>query len=417
MRWRKIRVIARFELLTTVRRLGYLVITLGMPLFTLMYASLALVPTYLVAKRELSERSYALVDESASLGLRPGERIRLDRAEFLVFSKEAEARGALLRSPEIFSGYVVAEDYLKTGTVRGYTQGRASIGPWDGRGALEKLLRQRLASRAELPPDVVERLVAPLAERESYRVNPDGTVVAERREAVFGRLVLPIGFVFLLFTSVLMSGGYLLSAMATEKENKVVDVLLSAASSDEIMAGKLLGLGGAGLFQVTAWLTMTLVVRWLLLRWLVPFDVRVPWQALVVSPVLFVAAYAFLGSLMLGTGSLGNNVRESHQLGMIWALLGTIPLIFLPVILSEPHGTIARVLTWFPLSTPATLVFRLSLDAEGVPFWEVLGALVVLLLSTVVAVRVAARLFRIGLLLGGSRPSLRALWRQTTRLR
>lgn len=416
MRWHKVRVIARFELVTTVRRLGYLVITLGMPLFTLLYASLALVPTYLVAQREFGEKHYGIVDESGALRLAAGQIVSVEHAKFAVYASEEQAREALLRDERVASYYVVVADYLHTGIVHGYTRGRAAIGPWDGRDDLAKLVRERLVS-ASLSPEAAERVVTPLPQRRAFRVESDGARVAEPREAAFGRLVLPVGFVFLLFTSVLMSGGYLLSAMATEKENKVVDVLLSAASSDEIMAGKLVGLGGAGLLQVTVWLLMTLAVRGLLMRWLLPFDVRVPWQALVISPVLFLAAYAFLGSLMLGTGSLGTNVRESHQLGMIWALLGTIPLVFLPVILGEPHGAIARVLTWLPLSAPATLVFRLSLDASGVALWEVCGAILLLLLSTVLAVRVSARLFRIGLLLGPTRPPLRALWRQTRSLR
>jgi ABC-2 type transport system permease protein len=236
--------------------------------------------------------------------------------------------------------------------------------------------------------------------------------VPDSKEAIVGRLVLPLGFVMLLFTSILMSGSYLIQATATEKENKVIEVLLSSASADEVMTGKLLGLGGAGLLQVVVWIGMMLGVRSGFSELVAPLNVSVAWQAVVLSPILFVAAYLFLGSLMLGTGSLGGNVRESQQLGMMWAFLATVPLIFLPVLIAEPHSPVAHLLTWIPFSAPATLVFRMSLDPDGITLWETVGSLVMLVMSTWLSVRVASRLFRVGLLLTGARPGWRELLRQ-----
>jgi ABC-2 type transport system permease protein len=157
---------------------------------------------------------------------------------------------------------------------------------------------------------------------------------------------------------------------------------------------------------------MTLGVRFGFAQLVLPLDVQIAWQAVAIAPVLFITAYAFLGSLMLGTGSFGGNVRESQQLGMFWAFLATLPLMFVPLLLTDPHGLVAHVLTWIPFSAPATLVLRLSLDPDGMSVWEVAGSLAVLVLSTWAAVRLASRLFRVGLLLTGARPSLREIWRQ-----
>jgi ABC-2 type transport system permease protein len=221
----------------------------------------------------------------------------------------------------------------------------------------------------------------------------------------------------LLVMSIVMTGTYLIQATATEKENKVIEVLLSSANADEIMAGKLLGLGGAGLMQVAIWLTLTVGARLSVSAALEGFDVRVPWQALALSPVLFVIAYAFFGSLMLGTGSLGGNVRESQQLGMIWALFATLPVVFLPLILENPRGIVAIGLSWLPFTSPAALICRLSWDPDSVPAWELSGILAMMLFSTWLAVRVASRLFRVGLLLSGPRPSLRQIVAQARMLR
>jgi ABC-2 type transport system permease protein len=295
--------------------------------------------------------------------------------------------------------------------VQAHSAEDSPLGPWQAQGELGELLRRRLLSEGA-SDELRERVVKPIAKREAFRVLPDGSEIAEGREAIVGRLVLPLGFVLLLFTSILMSGSYLIQATATEKENRVIEVLLSSASADEVMTGKLLGLGGAGLLQVLIWIAMMLGVRSGFSELVATLHVQVSWQAVALSPVLFVAAYLFLGSLMLGTGSLGGNVRESQQLGMLWAFVATVPLLFLPMLIAEPHGPIAHFLTWIPFSAPATLVLRTSIDPDGITIWETVGSLVMLVMSTWLSVRVASRVFRIGLLLTGVRPRLRDVLRR-----
>lgn len=411
IRWSKVRVVAWFELSSTVRRLGYLVVTLGMPLFAALYGALGMIPGYLVSEHSARSQSYGIVDQARVLGLAPGESVQLERAVFRELPNEAAARDALRAKQGIVAYFVLPADYLDTGRVQAHSLGKSALGPWDGREELARLLRTRLLGTG-VSERVAARVVRPIAERESFRQAADGALVREGAGAFVGRLVLPLGFVFLLFTSILMSGSYLIQATATEKENKVVEVLLSSASADEIMSGKLLGLGGAGLLQVVVWLAMTLTVRFGFAELLAPLNVQVSWQAVALSPVLFVAAYAFLGSLMLGTGSFGGNVRESQQLGMVWALLATLPLMFLPVMISDPHSLAAHVLTWIPFSAPVTLMFRMSLEPDAISSWEIAGSLLVLLLSTWATVRLASRLFRVGLLLTGARPSLAEILRQ-----
>jgi ABC-2 type transport system permease protein len=411
IRWRRAAVIARFELSTTVRRLGYLIVTLGMPLFSLLYAALALVPGYLVMRHAEQGRSYGIVDHSGLLGLSDAEKIQIENSQFRSFASEQAASEALRVRGTIKSYYVLPPDYLETGSVLAHSDEQSALGPWQAIDDLGQLLRRRLTAE-RLSRPVAERVAKPVAKREAFRVRSDGTRVAEGREAIVGRLVLPFGFVLLLFTSILMSGSYLIQATATEKENRVVEVLLSSATADEVMTGKLLGLGGAGLLQVVVWIGMLLASRLAFSELVVPLQVDVSWQAVALAPVLFVAAYLFLGSLMLGTGSLGGNVRESQQLGMLWAFVATVPLLFLPMLIAEPHSPVAHLLTWIPFSAPATLVFRVSLDPDGITLWEIVGSLVMLVMSTWLSVRVASRLFRIGLLLTGVRPRLRDLLRQ-----
>ncbi len=216
----------------------------------------------------------------------------------------------------------------------------------------------------------------------------------------------------LFLLSVLMTSGFLLQGTATEKENKVVDVLLASANPDEVLAGKLLGLGAAGLLQVALWLSLLMAGGIGILPMLMATHVEVPWTAVLLALPLFIASFLFFGSLMMGSGSLGSNMREAQQLAMVWSLTAAMPLMMMGPLIQDPHGIVARVLTWVPITSAAVVMLRASMDAAALAWWEAAGAFVVLAASTWLAIRVGARLFRIGLLSSGSRPSFREIIRQ-----
>ena len=216
----------------------------------------------------------------------------------------------------------------------------------------------------------------------------------------------------LFLISVLMTSGYLMQGTATEKENKVVDVLLASANPDQILAGKLLGLGGAGLLQISVWLTMLMATGVGVVPMLMSARVDVPWLALALAAPFFVIAFLFFGGLMLGTGSLGTNMREAQQLAMVWSLTAAAPLMMMAVLIREPNGTVAKVMTWVPFTAGPVVILRASNDASQLAWWEIAGSLLVLIAATWVGLRVGARLFRIGLLSAGARPTLKEIVRQ-----
>jgi ABC-2 type transport system permease protein len=219
-------------------------------------------------------------------------------------------------------------------------------------------------------------------------------------------------FAVLLLISIMSSAGYLIQGTALEKENKVVEVLLSSTNPEEILAGKLLGLGGAGLLQVGVWFSMIGVGGVAFAGALAGMGVEIPFLAIGFGILFFALGYLFTGSLMLSSGSLGSNQRESQQWSMVWAFMTASPMVFMGMFLEDPHNVAALVMTWIPFTAPLTMMLRMALDAGGVAWWEIAGSLVVLLGSTYLAIQLGARLFRVGLLLTGARPKLREILRQ-----
>jgi ABC-2 type transport system permease protein len=270
----------------------------------------------------------------------------------------------------------------------------------------ERLLTGRLDERMR------QRVIAPMADSRQLSLTRTGEVIDDDSTASILRLGVPLLFIVLFLMSVLMTSGYLMQGTATEKENKVVEVLLASANPDEILAGKLVGLGGAGLLQIGVWLLMALATGIGVIPMLMTSGMQIPWLAAGLAIPLFIVSFLFFGSLILGTGSLGSNMREAQQLAMVWSLMAALPLMLLAVFLREPHGTAARVMTWIPFSSGSLIMLRASMDPASLAWWEVAGALVVLALSTRLALAIGARLFRVGLLSSGARPKLREILRQ-----
>lgn len=434
-RWHRVWTVATFEFLSAVKRRGYLIATFGMPLFVAGYGAIVGIPAYYAALKEREPSIIGVVDRADVLKLnadvkagpevapelertivaagrgRALEQIASERdIIFRRFASEDEARAAL--AADATKGYfVIGPDYLQTGRIEFYTPDAMRMSTSSVREAFSILVRERLlAERVE--DTVAARVLRPLGDLKRLAVTHTGEVVDGGEMASAVRVVVPAAFMVLFLMSVLMTSGYLMQGTAIEKENKVVDVLLASANPDEVLGGKLLGLGAAGLLQVIVWLSLLLFTATGVVPLVLAARVSVPWLAIGLAVPLFMTSFLFFGSLMLGTGSLGGNMREAQQLAMVWSLMAALPLITMSLLIRDPHGGAAQVLTWLPISSAAVIMLRASMDPGYLAWWEVAGAFATLLVSTWIAIRVGARLFRIGLLSSGARSSLREVLRQ-----
>ncbi|PYR73209.1 MAG: hypothetical protein DMF86_21135 [Acidobacteria bacterium] len=435
IRWTKIKAIATFEFLAAVKRPGYLITTFGMPLFMAAYAGIVALPAYYAEKKDREPSRFGVVDQAGILRMTgesqpgtasvpeevqraleaAGQRAAIDRfmqstITFRPFADEAAARAALA-GREVKGYFVLPPDYLASGRIDVYEPDTVNVSMSDARGELGTLIRGQLLN-GRVDGQTAARVLMPVQTTRAFAVTRAGAVKDGGKMATIVRLVVPIAFMVLFLMSILMTSGYLMQGTAIEKENKVVEVLLSSANPDEILAGKLIGLGGAGLMQIAVWFSIVLVGMVGIVPMLLTSRLDIPWAALGLALPLFMLAFLFFGSLMLGTGSLGSNMREAQQLAMIWSLTAALPLITMGLLIKEPHGMVARVLTFVPFTAGPLVMLRASLDPSSLAWWEVVGAIGALSASIWVALRMGARLFRIGLLSAGARPSLREVFRQ-----
>jgi ABC-2 type transport system permease protein len=401
---KKILVVARHEFTTTVKRVGFLVVTFGIPLFAgVVFGTIFLLQGQTIQKefKGIEQSRVGFVDFSGITGAStPKEWKRYPDEDVARRSMASDGVEVLL---------VVKEDYLKSGRVDALTTRRPSVlsfgvsyvpdafKEWLVRCVLEGTAPERIArARDPVEHSVVSFLVP----------DASGPAATESPEDYKKRLYTAIFFFFLLFISTSVSGGYLIQGMADEKENRVLEMVISSVTPGQLMAGKLIGLGGAGLLQVAIWSVLGIsTVIWLV-------------SAFALNPGLFffcavfyLFGYLLFGSLLLGIGSLGSNQREAMQYTWLLSLMNAIPAMLWFVVLSEPQGTIAKALTVFPLTAPVTMMARYSVDPAGTPLWQILATMGWLALWTYLALRFSAKIYKVGLLLYGKRPTPREIWR------
>lgn len=438
----KTAVVAQREFLSTVKRRSYLIVTFGMPFFVSLYLGLvAIVPALFMAQSGAQRKESALVDEAGVVRAEEMARLEEDAPEKEIselakrFSGGASSKAAAkmleesaqpsrlrlvgtrdeamqaLVAREVDRVYVVPADYLTKGGIETYQRLDASfnIGRSRGRESLQTLLkRSLLADRipATMRP-LVEQPISPSASR-SFTVADDGKIATLDTVARIARVAIPGVFAILFFMSVMVSAGYLLQGVSEEKENRVIEVILSSVRPDQLLFGKLLGLGAAGLLQLVVWISVaTMATSLLAAAALAVLDFKLFFGCL----LFFVLGFLMLGSLMTGTAALGTNARESQQLATIWSTLTIMPPAFTWMgVLDAPNGALARALGWFPLTAPITMMLRLG--TGQVPWWDVLVSALCLVAGVYLAIRGAAALFRLGLLMYGKRPGLREILRQ-----
>jgi ABC-2 type transport system permease protein len=420
MRIRRIGAVARFELSSVVKRWSYLIATFGLPIFLALVSGTVLgAQTYFLTQRAAQSSEFGLVDEAGVVDRlvfddRDGALVWTANANDVVLYDNRDTATKDLASGRLRALYVVEKAYLSSGEVRAIQSEKTPLLSMSGT-TIEPLLRSLLRKsllEGLVDGDVQERVLSPAYFVRS-RLGPEGDEVTGVDEALdlLVRTTIPLFLGVLLLTALLSASGYLVQTVSTDKESKIVEVLLSSVTPEEILAGKLFGLGAAGLFQFAVWSSMVVLVA-LTASAALASVVSIPWGALAVAPLFFILGYLFLGSLMLATAALGANAAESQKLTMGWAMLAILPLMVLVVLLDDPNGILGQTMTWIPFTSPLTVIIRLAVDSSGIAWWEVTGSMAVLLISTWASIRIGARLFRVGFLLTGSMPSLAELWRQ-----
>jgi len=254
-------------------------------------------------------------------------------------------------------------------------------------------------------------------QRTRMRMSQLDPTAAEGEEAVSVadtfRQLAPIGFVYLMFISLMQSVQYLLSNTIEEKSNRIIEVLLASVTAGELMMGKLLGIGLSGLTTIAVWLLSFFLFITLyqssqteligqILEVILGSEL-IPWFVF-----YYFAGYALYSGVFLAIGSLCNTLKEAQALMMPMILIQVVPLAMMVFVVRDPDNVIVRAMSWFPLFTPYLMMNRAAADP---PLVDVVGTTILLLLSIVFVLWLSGKVFRMGVLRTGQPPKLTELLR------
>jgi len=388
--------IFRHEFRRTIKRKGFIIMTLIVPVLALLAIGVFQLVSAIIEPPVVETTIIGYVDEAGGFE----QHTTQGNIELVRYDTQDEATKALIND-EVSEYFVIPADYISTGVINRYTLERQLETPQAIAAVIKNFLTSNLLAD-KVPPETVYRIEAPL--------NLTVTMLTETGEVAteqggWGNVIVPGIFSFLLAFSILFSANYMLSGLVDEKENRLIEVLLSSVSTRQLITGKAMGLGTAGLIQVAVWLVSLPLLLNLASSTFGGFfsAIQLPANFIVLGLVYFILGYLFFVVVAAGIGAISTNTQEGNQLVAILTVPVFIPFWFGSLLFLFPNNPIWVFLTIFPITAPVTTMLRLGVS--DVPIWQLVVSIVVLGLSIVGVLFVAIRVFRIYLLMYGKRPN------------
>lgn len=393
--------IFRHEFLHTIKRIGWIIMTLIVPLLALLGIGLmALVTTLSDSEKELIY-SIGFVDEAGIIH----EQTTVDFSSMTPFGSREDASQALI-SRSVSEYIIIPSDFLSSRIIQRYTLEK-ELNTHPGTVALIKSFLTVNLLKDKVPPDMVILIVSPL-NLEVTRVTDKGEIAVEQLN--IANLIIPGVFSLLMGLALMLGASSLVSGLGEEKESRLIEVLFSSVSIRQLLMGKILALGAAGLLQVALWL-----ISVPLILYLAPYasegfmsNIQIPGNFILLGTVYFILGYLMFAILSIGVGAISSNSQEGTQLSMFYTLASFIPLWFFSLLMAFPNSSIWVVLSIFPITAPVQIMVRLGVSE--IPIWQILTSIGVLGLSIVGGLSLSIKIFRMNMLMHGKRPRLKEIF-------
>jgi len=221
----------------------------------------------------------------------------------------------------------------------------------------------------------------------------------------------------LLYVSIVLYGQNVMRGVLEEKTNRVAEVVVSSVRPETLLAGKVLGVGAVGLTQQVIWIGMSMIIFRLRTPILAQFGVtttpfslpEISFGLALLLLVFFILGFIFYASLYAAVGATVNSDQEAQQAAQPLMIMLVATAVLINPIIVNPTSTLAKVMSWLPFSSPIIMPLRLSLGT--VPWYELVVTIAALIFACLGAVWLAARIYRVGMLMYGKRPTFRELGR------
>ncbi|MCB9251662.1 MAG: ABC transporter permease [Flavobacteriales bacterium] len=420
----KIWLITKREFLSRVKKKSFIVMTLlGPILIGLFYA--IIIGLAINQKTGEKVKKIAVVDKS---GLFNGKLNNPSKVEYEFYLEEAS------KSPdEIFAWLIIPEDFTldnpkqivfkSTESITLDLQGRvANSIEASGKNMLlmQKGIRQSFLDSLSMKVNI-----------KTLEIDASGALKSSRAEVNFG---LGVIFAFIIYFFIFLYGVQVMRGVMEEKTNRIVEIIVSSVKPFQLMMGKILGIAMVGLTQFLIWVVFTIGITSIVSVFMVGGSTgelqeiaNQSQQNAGVSPIMeailslnlgfylvifvfyFLFGYLLYSSMFAAIGSAVDSESDTQQ----FMLPVTIPLILsfatsFSILGSDPNGGLASFMSIFPLTSPIIMMVRLPFNP---PVWELIASMVVLIATFLVFTWLAGRIYRVGILMTGKKPTYRELFK------
>ena len=406
---RDVFVIARREFLERVQSKWFAVITLLGPIGMV---AMVLVPALLIGNGEGAK--VEIVDQSGVIAQPLFDKLTEARWKPAIVAADTPDQVEMdrIRDNKINGFITIPKDALGAGTIL-YRGDNASSQVVSAtlRQIVGQIVQSGRGKLAGIPQDKLDTVLA--------RLNFKPQQTNGKTQAASGDASFLIGYAlaYILFLVITVYAVAVMRSVVQEKTSRVMELMVATVKPRSLMTGKILGTGAAGLVQVTVWLTMGAVTLAYREQILGLFGVSggggsLPSLALgevAIALVYFVLGYFFYAAMYAAVGAMVSSEQDTQQVQMPIMVLLIIGIVSVTSVSGDPRGVTAAVMTTLPFWSALLMPMRFLLG--GATVGEVAISIAVLAVSTVLVVWAAAKIYRVGVLMYGKRPSIGELIR------
>ncbi|HXS03736.1 MAG TPA: ABC transporter permease [Rhodanobacter sp.] len=433
---KKILAVVRREFVERVRTKAFVISTVLLPVFMV---AMVLLPALMMSGGDRASR-VAVVDasttglgqpvshalESEKLGNGPNAKSRYAVQVFPATSDDlAKVRDGLIASTG-FSGdkqkdgwngvLVLDDDTLATGKLSYYG---GNVGSLESMSKLQRAISGALAGvrlgKSGVDAALVKRAMAP-ADLDTTKVS-DGKLTGQSGQESF---MIAYFMGFILYIAILIYGQQTMTSVIEEKTSRIMEVLTSSLTPFQMLLGKVLGVGAAGLAQMAIWGGTVFVLSSQRTPLAAAFGMSadaaqsfpIPSMApglLLVFLLYFALGFMLYGALYAAIGAMCNTIQETQQYAIFVTVFIIVGFFAVFALIKDPTGPLGVTMSYIPFFAPFTMPVRWSLTS--VPPLELVLSLALMVATLLACVWLAARIYRTGILMYGKKPSWRELWR------
>ena len=430
----KIWIILEREYLERVKKKSFILSTILTPLIFPLFIAITV---FVLTTEEKEERVIALLDKNNFI--EDSTRIRGDI--FLHSDNDISEIQNMIDEGEIYGALEIPEfDIYEPKDLRFYSKNVPSGDLISGIESLvENKIRELKIQDLKLNEESLDKLRTRIT-METYSVDKEAEGVSDEIGVKQSNsdLAFGLGYFngFLIYMFVFIYGSFILQSVLDEKTSKVVEIIVSSIKPTQLMMGKVLGVGAVAFTQIFIWIILVTSISTFTSMYFginsyettqivqteqdvnnskeivkgiydmfAAVDIK---KTVLIFLVYFLGGFFLYGAFFAAIGSAVDNLQDANQFTLPISLPIIASLMFMGIVLNNPEGNASFFLSMFPLTSPILMMARL---AFGVPDWQLILSIMILIISVIFALWFAGRIYRVGILTSGSKITYKLIWK------